>query len=1086
MSAKKFKFVSPGVFLSEIDNSQLPKLPGGIGPIIIGRTRRGPALKPVKVNSFQEFVEIFGEPIPGNEGEDPWRDGNGLLSPAYAPLAAQAYLKADINSPVTVIRLLGVQGDDADAAAYAGWDVEDAYGLFVAVSSSTNTAVTASLCAIAYTDNADFEFGVKGKKASDTTATQTSRATAASATTEPVLIANHSFQVALKNASKSALKKSSFRAGKNYIRDVLNTNPVATNSSVIKPPSGSLAQDYWIGETFEEEYEKIVRENPTATLMIFAAKLTDEMENFKSTNHQLASARSGWVIPQYNGSSLAYSPESLEKLFRFIAIQEGEQGMSLNVKIENIKIASPGSPSSFGTFDVVVEQKRGNRIYIVDSYESLNLNPNSNNFIARRIGDHYFEWDGVKKRNKIYGNYPNQSSYVRVEMAQDVGENGPADPKSVPFGFLGPIVPKSKSAAVTTGTSAAAASHWQVGQVDNLGKATTSLITAWPTAPHVVSGSTSPSLAARYTMGHAAYNKAIGDASGKLNYSSPNAGTVDYLRRFSAYSSILGEQVSGVASTAKHSYIFSLDDVYITGATNLSNDMSSFSATKVVFISGSHRGIGTATATFTFSEKPLEASTITITDSNNLSKVFEIDNEADGVTVIGNIALNGIGAAGGGAEGTAADLVAKINAQGDLNVTATLPSVKVVLLTQDASGPAGNTAITLNNSTHWNSATSVNIPSNFTGGNLNSFTSHLEAGVQLSASALLEVVDSFSMPMQGGFDGVNVTEADPFNMSARSNCVGPDSTTRNSYAHATIDRAIELIKDPEALEMNLAVMPGISNTTLTRKLIQTCEARADALAIIDLPNVYIPPSEARCANFQDRVNNTTPAKSAKALTARQLNSSYGVTYYPWVKVRDTVNSRDVWAPPSVVALGVMGYTEQRDEVWFAPAGFNRGGLNEGNAGIPVLQASEQLLSSDRDTLYEANINPIASFVSEGLVVFGQKTLQLTPSALDRVNVRRLLIFVKKEVSRISNGLLFDQNVPATWARFTGQVVPFLEGVKTRLGLTDFKVVLDRTTTTPDLVDRNVMYAKIFLKPARAIEFIAVDFVITRSGASFDD
>ena len=104
MSAKKFKFISPGVFLSEIDNSQLPKVPGGVGPVIIGRTRRGPALKPVKVNSFQEFVEVFGDPVPGNEGEDPWRDGNGLLATAYAPYAAQAYLRADIDSPVTVIR----------------------------------------------------------------------------------------------------------------------------------------------------------------------------------------------------------------------------------------------------------------------------------------------------------------------------------------------------------------------------------------------------------------------------------------------------------------------------------------------------------------------------------------------------------------------------------------------------------------------------------------------------------------------------------------------------------------------------------------------------------------------------------------------------------------------------------------------------------------------------------------------------------------------------------------------------------------------------------------------------------------------
>jgi phage tail sheath protein FI len=256
--------------------------------------------------------------------------------------------------------------------------------------------------------------------------------------------------------------------------------------------------------------------------------------------------------------------------------------------------------------------------------------------------------------------------------------------------------------------------------------------------------------------------------------------------------------------------------------------------------------------------------------------------------------------------------------------------------------------------------------------------------------------------------------------------------------------------------------------------------------VIDLPDIYIPESQAFASNFEKRVDNTNPTRSAKALIQRRINSSYGCTYYPWVQIRDTIDGALVWVPPSVVALGTMGYTEQRDEVWFAPAGFNRGGLNEGNAGLPVLQVSEQLLSKDRDTLYDASINPIASFVSEGIVVFGQKTLQSTKSALDRINVRRLLIFVKKEVSRISNTLLFDNNLPATWNRFKSLVVPMLESVKTRLGLADFKVVLDETTTTSDLVDRNIMYAKIFLKPARAIEFIAVDFVITRSGASFDD
>tara|TARA_R100001510_G_C7651062_1_gene208665 strand:+ start:73 stop:921 length:849 start_codon:yes stop_codon:yes gene_type:complete len=282
-------------------------------------------------------------------------------------------------------------------------------------------------------------------------------------------------------------------------------------------------------------------------------------------------------------------------------------------------------------------------------------------------------------------------------------------------------------------------------------------------------------------------------------------------------------------------------------------------------------------------------------------------------------------------------------------------------------------------------------------------------------------------------------------------------------------------------------LPGITNKTLTTKLINACEQRGDSMAIIDLPNVYIPPSQKECTTFAQRLPATgNPEASAKELTKRQINSSYGATYYPWVKIKDEQFNRDVWVPPSVVALGVMANTEKTADVWFAPAGFNRGGLNSGNAGLPVMQVSSQLLAKDRDILYRANINPIASFVSEGIVIFGQKTLQQTQSALDRINVRRLLIFVKKMVSRVANNLLFEQNLQVTWNRFVSRVVPQLENIKTRFGLSDFKVVLDSTTTTPDLIDRNVMYAKVFLKPARAIEFIAVDFVIMNTGASFDD
>jgi len=219
---------------------------------------------------------------------------------------------------------------------------------------------------------------------------------------------------------------------------------------------------------------------------------------------------------------------------------------------------------------------------------------------------------------------------------------------------------------------------------------------------------------------------------------------------------------------------------------------------------------------------------------------------------------------------------------------------------------------------------------------------------------------------------------------------------------------------------------------------------------------------------------------------RKYNSSYGSIYYPWVKVRDAVNSTDLWVPPSVAALGAMAYTDRVQAPWFAPAGFNRGGLSSGVAGLPVVATALKLFKDDRDDLYEVNVNPIANFPNEGVVVFGQKTLQVERSALDRINVRRLLIFLKRGVSRIASRVLFEPNVPNTWNNFKNQAIPFLDEVKSRFGLTDYKLVLDESTTTPDLIDQNIMYAKLFLKPARAIEYIALDFIITNTGASFDD
>jgi phage tail sheath protein FI len=339
--------------------------------------------------------------------------------------------------------------------------------------------------------------------------------------------------------------------------------------------------------------------------------------------------------------------------------------------------------------------------------------------------------------------------------------------------------------------------------------------------------------------------------------------------------------------------------------------------------------------------------------------------------------------------------------------------------------------------------------------------------------------DKFTMPLVGGFDGLNITEAEAFNNTRALE--GKSSLT--SYAVYSAKKAFNTVADAEVVESNMMTIPGVYASNIQDHMIRICENRADSLAIIDLKGDYTPTPE-NSANAVSRKGDVDT--TINNLNDRALNTSYAAAYYPWVRISDSETGGTLWVPPSVPAIGTLSSAQRRSELWFAPAGFTRGGLTEGAAGVPVNSVAQRLRQKDRDDLYAANINPIATFPAEGIVIFGQKTLQVTPSALDRINVSRLMIYVKREISFIASRLLFEQNVQATWDRFTGQVSPFLDSIVARQGLTDYRVILDETTTTPDLVDRNTIYAKIFLKPARAVEFIAIDFVITRSGAAFED
>jgi hypothetical protein len=275
-------------------------------------------------------------------------------------------------------------------------------------------------------------------------------------------------------------------------------------------------------------------------------------------------------------------------------------------------------------------------------------------------------------------------------------------------------------------------------------------------------------------------------------------------------------------------------------------------------------------------------------------------------------------------------------------------------------------------------------------------------------------------------------------------------------------RAIGLLSNTDEYKYNVISTPGLiqqHHASPITSIINNTISRGDAIAIIDL------------REYGSQVNQVINQ-------AASIDSSYAASYWPWLQTIDPNTGESVWVPASTMIPGVYAFTDASSDPWFAPAGITRGGLGQ------VISAERKLTASNRDVLYEANINPIATFPGTGVVVFGQKTLQKRASALDRINVRRLLISLKSFIGQIADGLVFEQNTAATRNNFLSQVNPYLESVQQRQGLFAFKVVMDETNNGPDVVDRNELIGQIFLQPTRTAEFIVLDFNVSPTGAIF--
>ena len=1323
MSAKDFKFVSPGVQIEEIDNSQLPEVQDAIGPLVIGRSRRGPAMQPVKVDSFSEFVTIFGSPVGGEEASDLWRNGVPT-APTFAAYAAQAWLKN--NSPLTFIRLLGDQSPDAEATddAKAGWKSADlsgltgggAYGLFLFNSASTSIeAVDGTLAAVFYTTEGVVTLSGSIRGANGLT--DDGLTTSANNAGALVYSSDGAFTAEIfdgTNSSPASKVKTTFnfnRGSKQYIRKVFNTDSTLTNSDLVD--SNTNQKTYWLGQTFEREVQTAISSSARYGAILALGRTSTDVNNGGDFKFAAKGAKTGWFFSQdlrntagdttTPGNNLlvpSFNPENLDtvtRLFKVHSISAGEDvHRNYKITIEDLKY-SRNDNVPYGTFSLGIRDIKDtdNARKYVEKYTSLTLDPSSPNYIAKQIGDRYYEWDSDQRRLIEYGSYDNRSSIIRVEMATAI-DAGTADSELLPFGNEGPLkysdftlhnVDDGTPATATIDITDFTKIRTGLGAVISLGENDANRgVYVKTNTPSSLDGHSISVVLTDVGFKDASGNALNGtyeiilkneNAAAFASLPAPTAkqvfvNTNDGTAGQSVTAAILATRISEVfkrdtgysvldySGTYSQLFTFGADWANLAVAAAGGDLLSVFEASVVNtqgvkiqargYNGGSHpwgndgRFGGASlvddsdwkiSATSNLAHTAGDQTGITAGDATGASTITLTTATADAQTVTANAVTDGF-IVGRGKGNTGDALQAALNAFTNFSATDDNAGLVTASDTLDF-GAAGNSATVAHASTTAGALTvqgTLNgTPENFTNGandsdarnGFISTTSPVTAGTgsnglfigatgsfsttsvrlqyearaegnipftgsvsfpsvalrnsasdggladptdaffgmtaqRSAASSVFEEsvydifyplasgapdapsannvktswyfslddlvlksgsknlsfyrsgsradgdsitarsgsykdildrgYDRFTAPLYGGFNGFDLKEREPFNDSRALR----NTATETSYAmYYSVKKCIDMFSDPEFVESNILVAPGILNQGLTTHMIETCENRGDAMALIDPRGGYLPSSE----NAKPEKTRITEGSGqggvaqhvievGQNMEDRNLNSSYGATYYPWVRITDTISGKNIWAPPSVAALGAMSFSEKEAALWFAPAGFNRGGLTDGAAGIPVTNVRSRLTSKERDYLYERNINPIASFPNEGIVIFGQKTLQVTPSALDRINVRRLMIFVKKQISRISSNLLFEPNVQATWDRFTGEVNPFLDNIKLNFGLDAFRVVLDNTTTTAEMIDRNTIYAKIFLKPTKAVEFFAIDFVITNSGAGFED
>jgi phage tail sheath protein FI len=1027
-------FSSAGVSLREIDNSNPSGIsPSGVPAGVIGTSVRGPAFVPITVATFQDFISVFGN----TDGEK------------FGPMAVQEWLNNAKSA--TYVKVLGVGNGQARSTtgqnigkvtnsgfvvgqqnvqangivgrnpyngsigAGAPGSLGRTYFLSTLMSESAGSTIFSQAglqsgpsavpilrgilmapSGVIISLSASISGVVNNTPANDLLSFNSfgpDRAGNAGANIGSVDISNakQEFVILLNGLvnsdSYNNVLTASFDPGSpNYFARILNTDPTKLEKSghylythydispVLAVVTGSGVTAVVPADSNIESVALLLTSTLDRNTGTATGASAIGVPNFENFEDRYSHSFSPFVISQkFGGQNI--------DLFKFHSLSDGEVGRSeCKITISNIQ-ASNNLVEKYGQFDIQIRKFTDSDIDgspAFETFRGVNLNPSSDRYIAKVIGDShaYYDFDQPtgKQRLVIDGDYPNNSRYVRVELSTQLND-GSVDPSALPVGFRGLYH------LVTSGTSVSGAGSILTGSLvsQDASKPAGSSDLAQIT-PQVISSVNQPPVPLRLNLTQGA---------------APNQQVNKNLTW-----GVQFELNDSLTETNKNNVI---DASVVSFCKYFPNFHTSYQNPWVGDNPGASDVGGAVLDADRFNNNMFTLERVEVITS-------AIDRPDVGQWAAASYKRNGV---------------------------------------------LSGSALDLNNT--WRS------------------TRFLDPSKDFSDQSSISFY-KFTLPMQGGFDGVNVFNLEKSHLTNTAvvremvdvtNQFGKSGPTTAAYR-----KAIDVLKNKSDVDIQVLSIPGLRDPGVTDYAIETVEKRFDAFYIMD-PEEKDVNSLIITGSANVNVTNTVTN-----FQSRGLDTSFAAAYFPDVVITDTATKTNVKCPPSVAVIGALALNDAVGYPWFAPAGFTRGALNT------VVETQVKLQQANIDALYGVDINPIVKFQgSPSPVVFGQKTLAAAQTALDRINVRRLLIDIRRKIRNISNTFIFEPNREATLAAFSAAVTPELSKIQQQRGLNKFSVKIDTTTTTQADVENNTIRGKIFLQPTKSVEFISLDFDIKNAGSS---